>query len=149
MATGDDQKVHSKETQQISGDLKKKTAGILSNVFCFLLGDVHRFGLPRKNICGIKRDTEHEKAERYTWASRTGGNQKLSEFGHSSWGKRWIWKTPSQMCKSLPGVMGSSKNMGHDMRSTLLVGGFSPYPSEKNHWVKVSWDDDIPNWMEK
>jgi len=55
------------------------------------LGDVHRFGLPRKNICGIKRDTEHEKAERYTWASRTGGNQKLSEFGHSSWGKRWIW----------------------------------------------------------
>jgi hypothetical protein len=24
-----------------------------------------------------------------------------------------------------------------------LVGGFSPYPSEK--YAKVSWDDDIPN----
>ena len=31
----------------------------------------------------------------------------------------------------------------------LLLGGFSPYPSEKYELVKVSWDDDIPNWMEK
>ena len=28
-----------------------------------------------------------------------------------------------------------------------LVGGFNPTPL-KNHGVKVSWDDDIPNWME-
>jgi len=29
-----------------------------------------------------------------------------------------------------------------------LVGGFSPYPSEKYHFV--SWDDDIPNiWENK
>jgi hypothetical protein len=29
-----------------------------------------------------------------------------------------------------------------------LVGGWA-YPSEKYELVKVSWDDDIPNWMEK
>ena len=39
MATGDDQKVHSKETQQISGDLKKKRLGFcpMSSVFCWAM----------------------------------------------------------------------------------------------------------------
>jgi hypothetical protein len=31
----------------------------------------------------------------------------------------------------------------------ILVGGFSPYPSERYDGVKVSWDDDIPNMMGK
>ena len=29
----------------------------------------------------------------------------------------------------------------------ILVGGWYTYPSEK--YELVSWDDDIPNWMEK
>ena len=35
------------------------------------------------------------------------------------------------------------------MVNNNLVGGFSPYPSEKYELVRTSWDDDIPNWMEK
>ena len=41
--------------------------------------------------------------------------------------------------------------LGHFNHSKLLNGflvGFIPTPL-KNDGLKVSWDDDIPNWMEK
>ena len=34
------------------------------------------------------------------------------------------------------------------MVNNNLVGGWATYPSEKYDGVKVSWDHDIPNWMD-
>ena len=46
-------------------------------------------------------------------------------------------------CKRLPGRV---NHQGFHLR--WLVGGFQPTPL-KNDGVKVSWDDEILDWMEK